>query len=204
MYKFVTARFYFKNNLNFYNIKVLEKFNKNLPKNFLNVLFFQYWMTFFSSVLILFFLIQIINIFGSSEWSFLNFFNYLLINFSFLETTIFYTIFLIFIISFFLKIGMTPIHLFKIEVYKGIPFYTIYFYTIFYFFVYFLYFSLLAIILLQSFNIFIWFSLTILVIIGTLIFISYLFDVTLVKSFFAYSTIINTLLFICLLLNILI
>jgi hypothetical protein len=42
MYKFVTARFYFKNNLNFYNIKVLEKFNKNLPKNFLNVLFFQY------------------------------------------------------------------------------------------------------------------------------------------------------------------
>lgn len=66
-YKFVTARFYYKNIVNFGNFKSLEKFNKNLPKNFLNVLFFQYWVTFFSSVLIILFLIQFIFIFGSSE-----------------------------------------------------------------------------------------------------------------------------------------
>ncbi len=39
----------------------------------------------------------------------------------------FYFIFLffIFLFSIFLKIGLSPLHLFKIEIYKGIPFLTI-------------------------------------------------------------------------------
>lgn len=112
--------------------------------------------------------------------------------------------FLIFIISFFFKIGMTPVHLFKIEIYKGISFYTIFFYTIFYFFIYFIYFVLLIIMLLQSFNVYMWVSLLLLIILGLFFLVSYLFDITLIKSFFAYSTIINSLVFLCVLLNILI
>ncbi len=42
MYKFASSRFYYKNTINLHTLKTLEKFNRNLPKNFLNVLFFQY------------------------------------------------------------------------------------------------------------------------------------------------------------------
>lgn len=66
-YKFVSSRIFYKNNLKFNNIKILEKFNKNLPKMYLNILFFQYWVTFFSSVIILFSFIQLIQIFSSTE-----------------------------------------------------------------------------------------------------------------------------------------
>ena len=105
-YKFLSSRFFYKNNFNSSIFKTFEKFNKLLPKNFLNVLFFQYWVTFFSSILILIFLIQLIQIFGSSEWTFINFLNCILTNSSFNDISIFYFMFLIFIISFFFKIGI--------------------------------------------------------------------------------------------------
>ena len=44
---------------------------------------------------------------------------------------------LVFIISVFFKLGVTPFHLFKVEVYKGIPLLSIFFYTTYYFIVFF-------------------------------------------------------------------
>lgn len=192
-YKFLNSRFFYKNTRN--SNKILEKFNKNLPKNFLNVLFFQYWVTFFSSVLLLLFIIQFIEIFASSEWAFLNLYNSILLNLNLMDNYVIYILIGIFIIGFFFKIGITPIHLFKIEVYKGIPFFTIFFYTTFYFFIYFFFFVYLILNNFFTFNIYIVFNILLFLVIGTFYTISLLFDINLIKMFFAYSTIINSLIF---------
>ena len=50
--------------------------DKNISQNYINVLFFQYWTTFFSSTIFLFILINIIYLFGSTDFFFLNFVEY--------------------------------------------------------------------------------------------------------------------------------
>lgn len=63
--------------------------------------------------------------------------------------------FLIFIPLFFgviIKLGMTPIHLYKIEVYKGLPFLSIFLYTTYYFLVYFIFFYLFFYLFLFSYS----------------------------------------------------
>jgi hypothetical protein len=107
-YKFTVSKFWFKNPLKIYSIDSSEKFSDNLPKNYLNVLFFQYWISFFSSSLLLLFFIYIEFNFSSTEWSFLN------ITINYYSNILFYFYFFIFIIGFFLKIGITPFHLYKI------------------------------------------------------------------------------------------
>ena len=194
-FKFTVSRFFFRNPLNIYNANTLEKFSNVLPKNHVNVLFFQYWISFFSSVLLIFFFINLEFYFGSTEWTFLN----LSIFFTKLPR-VFYFYFFIFILSFFLKVGLTPFHLYKIEVYKGLPFITIFIYTILFFAVYFLFFSILF---LKNFNMFFayyWLSLLILLILGILYIIFLLFDINFIKSFFAYSTVVNLVSFTCIIL----
>jgi hypothetical protein len=41
-FKFTVSRFFFRNPLNIYTVNTLEKFSTTLPKNHINVLFFQY------------------------------------------------------------------------------------------------------------------------------------------------------------------
>jgi len=94
-----------------------------------------------------------------------------------------------------MKIGLTPFHLFKIEVYKGLPIISILVYTTFYFFIYFIYFTLLLNYQLDFLKIFLNSILFIIIITGAIYIMSLLYDVTALKSFFAYSTIINSLLF---------
>jgi NADH:ubiquinone oxidoreductase subunit 2 (subunit N) len=101
----------------------------------------------------------------------------------------------------FFKIGISPIHLFKIEIYKGIPFISIFFYTTFYFTAYFIFFSILMYQHINSFKSFFILPVTLFVILGIIYVISLLFDTNFTKAFFAYSTIANSLSFICLLLS---
>lgn len=63
---------------------------------------------------------------------------------SYMSTWFFFIVFIFsFLIGLVLKIGITPFHLFKIEVYRGIPFLSIFFYTTFYFLNYFIFFIVL-------------------------------------------------------------
>ncbi len=55
------------------------------------------------------------------------------------------------IVAFFLKLGLAPVHFYKIEIYRGLPFVTILFYTVFFFLGFFLYFCILMVSWLQSF-----------------------------------------------------
>lgn len=193
--KFIVSRLWYKNKFSIFN-KNFSNFNKILPKNFLNLLFFQFWITFFSSIFILFFFVNIIFIFGSSDWTHINFciqsesnINYFYFYFYFLF------LFFIFIIAIFLKIGFSPLHLFKIEVYKGIPFLTIFFYTTIYFFSFFIFFLLILLNFMLSFFLYFWVILFIVVVISIIYLIFLMFDLNFIKVFFAYSTIINSLMF---------
>nr|YP_010632227.1 ymf65 [Cryptocaryon irritans]WBP62343.1 ymf65 [Cryptocaryon irritans] len=193
-YKFVCSKIWYKNKINFYkNNSNFYNFNKIIPKNFLNILFFQFWATFFSSIFFLFVFLNLLFLLGSTQWNYLNLMvlyelkiNYFNNNFNLI------LFFFIFLIGFFLKVGLTPFHLFKIEIYKGIPFLSIFFYTTYYFLIFFLYFLILLASNLFSFYILVWFILVFFLIFGSLYIISLLFDLSFIKAFFAYSTVINS------------
>ena len=184
LYKFSVSRNWFNNNN--------QKFSRSLPKSYLNMMFFQYWANFFSSMLIMFSLFNVIYIFGSSEWIFIEFlqknsYN----NFSNQNLILQIYIWISFFIGMFLKIGFTPLHLFKIEVYKGIPFISIFFYTTLYFLSFFMYFVLVVYNYINFFSNLYNLIFLVFIIIGLFYSIILLFDVNLIKSFFAYSTVVN-------------
>ncbi|MCB1712406.1 MAG: hypothetical protein KDH96_08000 [Candidatus Riesia sp.] len=144
----------------------------------------------------LFFFINLEFYFSSTEWTFIN----LSIFFSELPID-FYFYFFLFIIGFFLKIGLTPFHLYKLEVYKGLPFITIFIYTIVFFLGYFLYFSVMLLCNLNKFFVYYWLALIIILIIGIFYVLALLFDINFIKNFFAYSTIINIVTLLCIFLS---
>lgn len=193
LYKFSVSRNWFGSKD---NSKKLY-FNRVLPKSYLNMLFFQYWANFFSSMLLMFSIFNLIFIFGTSEWGTINILNLSMHNNNYINKNIvvFY-IWFSFFIGMFFKIGLTPLHLFKIEVYKGIPFISIFFYTTWYFLSFFLYFIIIIYNNIYNFSYFFNYIFFVFLNVGLFYSIFLLFDVNLTKSFFAYSTVVNALNFI--------
>jgi hypothetical protein len=60
-YKLLSSKIWYKSN-NKNNIVV-----NNLPQNYINMIFFQYWVTFFSTIFIIYFYINMYNLFGTSD-----------------------------------------------------------------------------------------------------------------------------------------
>jgi len=199
-YKFSVSRFWYKSIHDSHNKKnLLERF---VSRNYLNILFYQYWVNFFSSVIIIVAIINVMYLYGSTDWLVLNFINKIDLNLIYFKsTTLNFFIFTSMMIGFFLKIGVSPLHLFKIEIYKGIPFISIFFYTTFYFTSYFIFFSMFVFLHLNSLK-FLWvFAVAIIIILGMVYLISLLFDTNFTKAFFAYSTIANSFNFLILLIS---
>ena len=189
-FKFAVSRFWYKSAYTQYKSATIEKFADITPKMFINSLFFQYWVSFFSSIILLFFFINLEFYFNSTEWVFLNLAS------SFIELpATFYLYFFFFISAFFLKLGVTPFHLYKVEVYKGLPYISIYIYTLIFFFIYFNFFLLLMLTHFFVFLNYFWISFIFIIILGAVYVTFMLFDINFLKSFFAYSTIINSLSF---------
>lgn len=199
-YKFVSSKFWYntkKPSINNYTFKRL------LPKNYLNMLFFQYWGTFFGSSMLMFSVISYLYMYSSTEWTFLNILNKVTIQLSYHHDYINNIIIsAILLFAFLIKIGFTPIQLYKLEVYKGIPYLAIFFYTTFYFLVFFLFFILLIIFYYSSFLCYWWYTLLLVLVFGGLYVLNLLFDVNYIKAFFAYSTMVNSLGFICVALSV--
>lgn len=199
-YKFSVSKFWYRHPNDSWNKRNL--LDRLVSRFYLNVLFYQYWVNFFSSVLIIISILNIMYIYGSTEWVFLNFINKINNNISYFNSIEFsFILWTIMFFGLFFKIGVSPIHLFKIEIYKGIPFISIFFYTTFYFTAYFVFFSILIYQHITNFKSFFILPTTIFIIIGIIYIISLLFDTNFTKAFFAYSTIANSLSFLCLLLS---
>ena len=184
LYKFIISKI---------AVKKQNKIKKDVnPKSYFITLFYQFWAAFFSSVLFVITILNLIFYFSSTEWFIFNFF----ISFDnvfYVNSVNLYMFVIFFILAFFIKLGITPAQLFKIEVYKGIPFVTIFFYTIFYFFIFFLFLSILFIGYLPSVYNFFWFCFVPLCVFGLIYILFLFFDATYVKAFFAYSTVLNVL-----------
>jgi NADH:ubiquinone oxidoreductase subunit 2 (subunit N) len=99
---------------------------------------------------------------------------------------------LIFIFSLFFKIGVAPFHLFKVEIYKSIPYLSILFYTTYYITTFLFFLLYLISNLYISLFVYVWFIFSITLMVGATYVVALLFDVNFIKAFFAYSTIINT------------
>lgn len=199
-YKFVVSKFWFNDKFSFFKkTNILERI---FSRNYVNVLFFQYWVNFFSSVVLIISIINIMYLYGSTDWFFMDLLNVINNNNlsdSDLEFNI--VLWVSFFICFFLKVGLTPSHLFKIEIYKGIPFISIFFYTTFYFLSYFIFLTVVVQIYINSFKIYYYFFFIIFIVIGFFYTLFLLFDVSFTKAFFAYSTVVNTLAFMSLLIT---
>lgn len=190
-YKFAVSKIWFHANTS-NNPKLKNKFSKNFPKEYISMLFFQFWSTFFSSVLILVSLLNLFYMLGTTEWVYINYLNSLNFSFNYFDNyNFFFFLFLPLLIGVVFKLGMTPLHLYKIEIYRGLPFITIFFYTTYFFLIWVIFFSYFFVFLLSTFSSFWVIYLTLSFIAGVIFVVSLLFDVGYVKAFFAYSTIIN-------------
>ena len=200
-YKFIVSRFWFKKNI-LKNKSEVYNFYRLLPKNYLNMLFFQYWATFFSSIMILFSIIVFFYMFGTTEWTLVNYLVLLNFNINYFNVKSFLvTLNILLLFAFLVKIGFTPIQLYKIEIYKGLPYLAIFFYTTYYFLVFFLFFTILLIYFLSSMS-YIWgLLLMFIILVGTFYVIILMFDINILKVFFAYSTLINSIGFVILVLS---
>ena len=170
-----------------------KKLNKIQSKSYVNLIFYQFWITFFSTIMIFFFYINVNFLFGTTDWSIVNFIVFLENNINYFNKKILLVFLsLIFLFSLFFKIGVAPFHLFKIEIYKSIPYLSILFYTTYYISTFLFFLLYLLSNLYVSLFIYIWFIFSVLLILGSIYIVSLLFDVNFIKAFFAYSTIINT------------
>lgn len=185
LYKLISSKIWFKNVYS-------TKSTNNIPQNYINMVFFQYWITFFSTIFIVYFYINIFYIYGTTDWFVLQFLNSSEVENTQTSSNTLRMLFIVFLTSIFFKLGMAPFHLFKIEVYKGIPFLSIFFYTTYYFIIFFIFFIFLLSDLLAIFTVQYVIFLSVLLLIGSIYTIILLFDVSFLKAFFAYSTIINS------------
>lgn len=195
-YKLVVSKLWYSNhdkNKKLFNLK---------SKNYINVIFYQFWITFFATIIIFFFYININYIFGTTDWSVLNFIVFVENNINYFNKKILLSFLgLMFVFSLFFKIGVAPFHLFKIEIYKNIPYISILFYTTYYISVFLFFFLYFISNLYINLFMYIWIIFSIILLIGSIYVISLLFDVNLIKAFFAYSTIINVTNFIVIMLS---
>jgi hypothetical protein len=167
-----------------------------VPTAYFNTIFFHFWASFFSSILLVYSMLNLFFIFGTTEWVFLNFF---LENINThangaLKIQTLFNLYLLFF-AIIIKMGISPFFFFKIEIYKAMPLFLLFFYSIFYFFIYFFIFFLLfffyfpALLTILSAPIFFF-------LVGSaIVFIVNLFNIYLLKNFFAISSLINSILF---------
>ena len=99
----------------------------------------------------------------------------------------------LFIFGFFLKAGIAPFHLFKVEIYRGLTLFTVFMYTFLYFISFFLYFVYVVYALLPHILYYNFYILEVLVFYATLYLSMSLFSNRHIKTFLALSSILNSL-----------
>ncbi len=189
-YQFINNKFKNKNKSSINNLYSV------FVKNYIYLIFYNFWVSFFSSIFLLYSIILITTISGVIEYHLIQFVISNILNIDYFNNLfILYTSFFLLFNSFFIKLGITPIQLYKLEIYKSISITSIFFYTLVYFLNFFFFFILIFFNYLLNFKLFYINNLIYLIIIGLLFLIIYIYEVNIFKVFLAYSTIINSLFF---------
>jgi hypothetical protein len=158
-------------------------------------LFIQFWMSFFSSIMLILFLILSIYFWNTSNFNEIN----LILTLAKLDYTHIHPLYvslwdMLFVLAFFIKSGISPFHILKMDLYKGLSLSTVYCYTILYFvgiYIYFLYiiYYLLPHILHNNF-----YLLEFMLVISSFYLIITLFSSKYLKVFLALSSVLNSVL----------
>ena len=164
------------------------------PARLITSLFTQFWISFFSTVLLILFLILSLFVWNTSMYFELN---AIIVSSNVVPGTA-HSAFIVlwdflFIFGFFLKAGIAPLHLFKIEVYRGLPFFTIFVYTFLYFLSFFLYFVYMVHWLMPHIIYYNVYILEVVVVYAVLYLSATLFSNRHIKTFLALSSILNSL-----------
>lgn len=96
-----------------------------------SLIFYHYWISTFSTFFYIFFFLMLLNWYGSVYHGFLLFWIKQLLTFQ--ENIYFFLFNFGFIFCFFFKLGFSPFHLFKFQIYENLSYFYLYFYTIYYF-----------------------------------------------------------------------
>ena len=156
-----------------------------------HLIFFQFWASFFSSLLILYSILCLYFLFGTTEWEYLE----LLVDYQALTAQgmlLLYTTLIFLVLGFLIKLGVAPFFAYKLELYQGLPLYALMFYSLVYFFLFLsgffmvfgFYFPLHTNPLKPCFILFL--------VIGFVMFGFFLFESLLLRQFFALSSIITS------------
>ncbi len=174
----------------------INNLNSVFIKNYIYLIFFNFWVSFFSSIFLLYAIIYLTSLTGVLDYHLIQFIFSIIDDMNYFNNKFFISIsmFLLFN-SIFIKLGLTPIQLYKLEIYKSLSLNSILFYTIIYFFIFFLFFYFLFFNYFLNFKNFFIHNLIFLIIFGFIVLAIYLYEVNLLKVFLAYSTIINSLFF---------
>lgn len=115
-------------------------------RQLVSTLFFHFWSSFFSSVLLVFSIISFLLAFGTTEWAYLDSLLSLSVSLGSGPSSLqVYSAAYALVLAALIKLGASPFFFFKLEVYKGLPLLPLVFYSVFYFFAFNLvFFSLLA------------------------------------------------------------
>lgn len=162
-------------------------------KTFFNVLFFNFWSSFFSSMFLLYAVMNTYFLFGTTDWATLNFLVSVCLDNEYLynKNSVFFTFFVFFLAAVF-KLGLPPFFFFKIEIYKGLPLFVTFFYSIFFFFNYLSAFFFLFFVFFTSFFMYFSFLLFFFIPAFVLFFFFYLTTYDNLNCFFSISSVINS------------
>lgn len=191
VYLIISAKDFFN-----FELKTAKTAKTATPTTYFNSIFFQFWASFFSSILLVYSIIVYYFMFGSTEWSFLN----LCLDVSFnsyigaLKYQLLFATYL-FIFAVLIKMGVSPFFFFKIEVYKGLPLIILFFYSVFYFFFFFVLTTLIFLYYFSTIVFFLTMFIFFFLSIFTIVFVINLFSLYLLKNFFAMSSLINSIMF---------
>lgn len=156
-----------------------------------NALFFQFWANFISSVILIFVLLILHNLYGCSNFFLLNWLCFINSDYNYIGVSNLFFTFSLLITGIFIKLGVAPYQFFKIETYKSIPLYVLVVYTSLYFFIYIYFFINLFLINFPAIKIQGFFFFFFSVFVGVFYLISLLFDTSNFKAFLSYSSIIT-------------
>ena len=163
--------------------------SSSISKYFFNTIFFHFWSSFFTSILILYTIINFYLYFGTTEWVYLNFLLDIFLSGSYsINTTFVYLNATIFFIAFLLKLGVSPFFVFKLEMYKGLPLYNVFFYSTIFFTIFFIVFFYYLPFVLAYLKFFTLLGSFIVIVLS----IFFIFDSKVLRNFFAISSLINS------------
>lgn len=189
---------YFYNNL---DLNLNNYFANNLPFFYLQTLIFFFWISLITSLNLFLFLILFYLKFLTLDWFVLEYVFFYLVTLNESKNTTF-LIFIWFNLLFclLLKCGLVPFYFWKPIFFKGVPLHVLFFYIFFFYFFLFLFIIYFLTTYVNELFFFFIFVNALLLMIGIFILFFILCEAFYLKSFFALSSIINTL-FVMLALN---